>query len=169
MRKELWKMIPEYEGLYMVSDLGRVKSLNFNHTGEEKIMSPYKNKGRHYQVELWKDGKTTQPYVHVLVALAFIPNPENKSDVHHINFIPEDNRVENLIWLTKKEHHTLHKARPIEQWSKDGKKIAEYPSQQEAARQTGLSQGDISKVCNGVPNRKSVGGFIFKYKEAEVA
>ena len=169
-------MIPGYDGLYMVSNFGRVKSLNFNHTGEEKIMTPYKNKYGYFQVELWKDGKTSQPYVHVLVALAFIPMPEKyygipieKMDVHHINFIRDDNRVENLVWLTKKEHHTLHKGTPVEQWTKDGKKVAEYPSQREASRQTGFSQGDISKVCNGVPNRKSVGGFIFRYKKAEAA
>lgn len=174
MKIEIWKMIPGYEGLYMVSNFGRVKSLNYNHTGEEKIMKPYRNRDGHLQVELWKNGKTTQPYIHVLMAKAFIPIPERykgipmkKLDVHHINFIPDDNRVENLCWLTKREHHTLHKGTPVEQYTKDGKFVAEYPSMQEASRQTGICQSCISQVCNGI--RKSAGGFIFRFKEPQAS
>lgn len=174
MKIELWKMIPGYEGLYMVSNFGRVKSLNYNHTGEEKIMKPYRNGDGHLQVELWKNGKTTQPYVHVLVASAFIPIPDKykgipakKLDVHHINFVTDDNRPENLCWLTKREHHAIHKGTPVEQCTKDGNVVAEYPSMQEAARQTGFCQSCISQVCNGI--RKSTGGFFWKFKEPQAS
>ena len=72
--EEIWRDVPNYEGLYQVSNFGRVKSLNYNHTKREKIMKPQLIKG-YYQIGLCKNGKVKQYLVHRLVALAFIPNP----------------------------------------------------------------------------------------------
>ena len=94
---EKWR---EVEGApdYLVSDQGRVKALNYRNKGKECILSPggqgYKTVSIH--------GKNC--YVHRLVAKAFIPNPENKSDVNHINCDTNDNRVTNLEWTTRDEN-----------------------------------------------------------------
>lgn len=108
MELEQWKMVPDYEGMYMVSNLGRVKSLNYMKTGKEALMYTRKNKIGRIVVRLSKNGKYYYPTVHRLVALAFIPNTENKPEVHHIDKNPLNNCVDNLMWVTKKEHAALH-------------------------------------------------------------
>lgn len=112
MNSEEWKSIKGYEGLYMVSNLGRVKSLcGFNgheYVKREKILNPYKQKaGKNYYrsvVKLSKDGSRKDFKVHRLVADAFIPNPELKSNINHIDGNPLNNRVDNLEWCTQKEN-----------------------------------------------------------------
>lgn len=112
MNSEEWKSIKGYEGLYMVSNLGRVKSLcGFNgheYVKREKILNPYKQKaGKNYHrsvVKLFKDGNRKDFKVHRLVADAFIPNPELKSNINHIDGNPLNNRVDNLEWCTQKEN-----------------------------------------------------------------
>lgn len=94
---EEWKDIKGYEGLYQVSNEGRVFSIRKN-----KLLSPVKNKKSGYiQVSLNKNTHL----VHRLVAEAFIPNTENKPVVDHINTIRTDNRIENLRWVTQKENN----------------------------------------------------------------
>ena len=87
---------------YEVSNLGRVRSLNFKRTGEMKILQPCIVNGGYLQVGLTKDGKRKRYLVHRLVAFAFIENDDikNKTDVNHLNEIKTDNRVENLEWTT---------------------------------------------------------------------
>ena len=112
MNSEEWKSIKGYEGLYMVSNLGRVKSLcGFNgheYVKRKKILNPYKQKaGKNYYrsvVKLSKDGSRKDFKVHRLVADAFIPNPELKSNINHIDGNPLNNRVDNLEWCTQKEN-----------------------------------------------------------------
>lgn len=103
MKKEYWRPIVGYEGLYEVSSLGRVKSLNYRRTGKEKILNPGNNDG-YLHVNLCKNGEIQSKLVHQLVVEAFIPNPENKPFIDHINTIRNDNRVENLQWVTSKEN-----------------------------------------------------------------
>ena len=99
---EVWKDIPEYEGVYQVSNLGRVKSLNYNREGIERVLKPSPNNYGHYQVNLYRGGARKMNSVHRLVMLAFIG--ESDLEVNHINGIKTDNRLENLEYCTHTEN-----------------------------------------------------------------
>lgn len=100
MTEEIWKDIEGYENLYQVSNMGRVRSL-FRY--RKILKNKIRNNGYH-EVSLYKDKTQCFKLVHRLVAEAFIPNPENKPVVDHVNTIRGDNRVENLKWCTTKEN-----------------------------------------------------------------
>lgn len=106
---EEWRDIIGYEDLYMVSNLGRVKSLErYDSRGckiKERILTGTIDKYGYIIVNLSKNNKNKQFKVHRLVAIAFIPNSENKPFIDHINTIRDDNRVENLRWATYEENN----------------------------------------------------------------
>jgi hypothetical protein len=95
MESEEWKDVLGYEGLYQVSSLGNVRRNN-----KIRKLNGY----RYYRMDLYKDTICKVYLVHRLVALAFIPNPDNKPEVDHINKNRIDNRIENLRWVTSKEN-----------------------------------------------------------------
>ena len=102
---EIWRDIKDYEGLYQVSNFGRVRSLNYNKTGEIKIMKLKKTRDGYLRVGLRKNGKQKWISIHRLVAEAFIPNPLNLPCVNHKIEGEEGkkiNTVENLEWCTYK-------------------------------------------------------------------
>lgn len=109
MINEIWKDIVGYEGLYQVSNLGRVKSLDRISKNGRFLKGKYKkstqDKDGYEKVSLSKDGLPNCYLVHRLVAMAFIPNPENKPEVDHINTIRNNNVVENLRWVNKSENN----------------------------------------------------------------
>lgn len=109
--QEIWKDVPEYEGLYMVSNLGRVMSLHCTSKAakesgvpDRRIMKNVMSSSGYYHVMLSKNGNKIAWSNHVLVARAFIPNPENKPSVNHIDGNRTNNAVDNLEWATYKEN-----------------------------------------------------------------
>lgn len=191
MTNEIWKDIAGYEGLYQVSNLGRVKSLpreKWNgkafHFTNEKIMTPVPNRDGYLNVCLIKDRFNKQFRIHRLVAEAFISNPKNKPCVDHINTIRNDNRVENLRWVTVKENmnnsltkkkisevftgenHPLYGKKHSEEAKKkmsEAKSIdvvcvttgVEFSSAKEAGEYYGCCASDITKCCK---NKKNYAG-----------
>ena len=96
---EEWRDIEGYEGLYQVSNLGRVKSLNYNRTKSEKILKTAMRRG-YLGVTLFKDGKPKTFMVHRLVAMMFINNPEKLPVVNHKDEDKLNNNADNLEWCT---------------------------------------------------------------------
>ena len=108
---EIWKPIKGYEGLYEVSSLGNVRSVDKylmfgNHycLFKGKPMKPHHNSTGYLRIGLRKNNQKKNYFVHRLVAEAFIPNPSNLPCIDHINTIKTDNRVENLRWCSCKEN-----------------------------------------------------------------
>ena len=174
MTEEIWKDIAGYEGKYQVSNLGRVKSLNYLRKGIEKERIPNKNNSGYLIVGLHKNGKIKQFLIHRLVAEAFIENPENLPQVNHIDENKLNNCVENLEWCSAKynsnygEHNynlrntKSSKVPNVLQYTLDGKFLNEYVSGRDAERKTGFSHDGILQCCQG--KYRTWKGFIWKYK-----
>ena len=171
---ETWKAIADYEGIYEVSDLGRVRSLKY---GKEKILKPLKTIRGYLQVCLCKDCHTKRLLVHRLVAEAFIPNTQGLETVNHKDEDKTNNSVANLEWMSKKDNlnYGTHNKRSsearlnhpafskkVQMFDKStGELLATFPSIHEAERVTGIAQSHISKCCLG--KRKSAGGYKWRY------
>ena len=107
---EIWKDIPNYEGLYQVSNLGNIKSL-FRY---KKILKPIKNTLGYLKVSLYKNKKIKVFSIHRLVAETFIPNPNNLPEINHKDGNKGNNNVENLEWCTRQQN-ILHRFRVLKQ------------------------------------------------------
>lgn len=167
---EEWKDIEGYEGLYQVSNLGRVKRSKGKYMKSERILMLFINTPGYLQVMLCKNNKCKKFTVHRLVANAFIPNPENKPQVNHIDEDKTNIKVSNLEWVTAKEN--VNHGTRNERSSKKIKAIDiangewnDYKSISECARELGLHQSSISMCLKG--KRKTSGGYTFKYKEVD--
>ena len=175
---EIWKTVISdgeiYEG-FEVSNLGRVKSLNYRRTGRAELLKPGKNTDGYLSVVLWKNGKPKSCLVHRLVAFAFLENPENKPEINHIDENKTNNRVDNLEWKTHKDnmnHGTRNEraakaringkcSKKVLQLSLSGELIREWESTKECGR-NGFNQGHVAECCRG--ERKTHKGFRFMYK-----
>lgn len=166
--KEIWKDIGGYEGLYQVSNLGRV-----NRVATGRVLKGGKDGGGYLNVDLCKNGKRKTHTIHRLLAQAFIPNPENKSDVNHIDEDKTNNNVNNLEWSTRKEnlnHGTRNerssktKSIPIIATNLKTGESREFYSTKDCAIKLGLSGPSITSVLKG--RLKQTGGYTFKYKES---
>lgn len=170
---EIWKDIEGYEGLYQVSNWGRVRSLWF---GKEKMLQPVKHKNGYLFVSL---GRKKTISIHRLVAEAFIPNPDNLPQVNHRDENKENNNVDNLEWCDSKYNNNYgthnkrvsdtqindqNKSKKVIQFSKTGEFIREWPSTNECGR-NGFNQGHVAACCRGNTKLKTYKGYIWKYKE----
>ena len=170
--EEEWRDIAGYEGLYQVSDLGRIKSLDYRRTGRTQVLKSIMDRGGYLQVGLWKNGKRKKYLVHRLVAETFLPNPSGLKQVNHIDENKQNNSVDNMEWCTCQyniNHGTrnarvaIARSKPVEQLTKDGRLIAVWPSMAEATRQTGIGRSEICKCCNGHPQHRTAGGYKWQY------
>ncbi len=105
---EIWKDIKGYEGIYQVSNTGKVRSLDrkvWNYIKKGRILKPHDNGHGYYNVSLSDgDKKSKHTYIHILVAEAFIPNPNNYTQVNHKDFNKANNAVDNLEWVSPQQN-----------------------------------------------------------------
>lgn len=184
--QEIWKDIPGYEGKYQISNFGNVMSLHFRSSNKKKILKPIKKNNYGYlQVNLSKNGKHKITMIHRLVAKAFIPNPENKPVINHLDSNPSNNRADNLEWCTQQEnikygysYGNMVPSRPM--LGRTGSKspnskpvlqidistnnvICEFSSIKEAGEILGIMPENICCCCKN--KIKTAGGYIWKYKD----
>jgi len=186
---EEWKPIKGFEGIYEVSNKGRVKSLsrivvhrNRTQPKSERILKNNTNKGGYNMVVLCKNNRTYPKLVHRLVAEAFIPNPLNKAVIDHIDTNPQNNNVENLRWVTIKENCLNPLTREKSSRSKKGhpfwgreltkeerNKISQALSGRTVSEETRLklSKAHLGQRTKGTTGQhwKLVGGKRVYYKE----
>lgn len=192
MNEEIWRDIKGYEGLYQISSIGRVKRLEKirrNGRGyrkyKEQITDGYIDDVGYRYVILTKERKEKRFRLHRLVAEAFIPNPDNKPEIDHINTNRTDNRIENLRWVTRKENlnnkitkikmshlpkpkgKNHPRARKVQQFNIDGTFVKEYDCIKDAVVETNGSKAGIILCCQG--KRKTSGGCLWKYKKEKAA
>lgn len=184
--EEIWKPIPGYEGYYEISNTGKVRSLTriiidkngraCNYTGKEISLTIRHDK--YVQVGLSKNGIKKKFKVHRLVALVFIPNPNNLPCVNHKDENPSNNYADNLEWCTIEynNNYGTHNEK-IKQSMKNSKKVAMcnketcqiikiYNSLHEAHRDTNIAIESISRVANG--KRGSAGGYFWQFIKDEI-
>jgi hypothetical protein len=109
---EIWKDVIGYEGIYQVSNLGRIKRISKNHLCNlryqgEYYLKPLDNGKGYLRMKLSNNGSSKRVMLHRIIAEAFINNPENKKVINHINGNKKDNRIENLEWCTQ-SYNCLH-------------------------------------------------------------
>lgn len=178
--REQWEDIKGYDGVYQVSNLGRVKSIdhfdcNKRNRIKGRILKPAIKRNGYLQIALSdRTGKSKNYYVHKLVAEAFIGNCPKDCEVNHIDENKANNNVLNLEYVSHRiniNHGTnllrsaQKRRKPVLQFEKGGEYIAEFSSTIEAEKETGVWHNNISKVCKG--KAKTAGGFIWRYKWIE--
>ena len=179
--KEQWKPVEGYEN-YMISNLGRVKSLNYKRTGKEKLLSLGKDSKGYLYVNLCKNGVGKPFKINRLVYSTFVEEIPEGLQVNHIDENKENNRLDNLNLMTPKENtrwgtgiarraaaqkNHPQKSKVVEAIDKvTGKVVYVFPSTQEAQRQ-GFDHGAVSQCCRNSFNRPGNNvykGFIWRYE-----
>ena len=166
--EEIWKDIPNYEGLYQASTLGRIRSLTRTHLEKPIIRVASTDKDGYLKLVLVKNKQRKTFRVHRLVAETFIPNPENKPQVNHRDENPANNCVTNLEWMTPKEN--INYGTGIERRATPSRKRVRcietgviYSSITDAEIKTGISHAHLSLVCNKVNGNKTAHGYHWEF------
>lgn len=164
----IWKDVKGYEGLYQVSDTGKVKSLIQHKNRGPRVLSDCVGSNGYPVVVLCKNGKKTSRTVHRLVATAFIQNPDKYPCINHKDENKTNNSVSNLEWCSYR-YNGLYglrgkiledKKKPVAEYAPDGKLIRVYESRCSAAKEVGGNAGSITRAING--ERKTYKGHIWK-------
>lgn len=171
---EVWKDIDGFNGLYQISSHGRIKSFRKGkrfHSQEEYLLSPTITDNGYESVTLYLAPKNRHKFlVHRLVALTFIPNPNNYSSVNHKDENKRNNHVDNLEWCTISYNNAYGTARirqrltvghPVQQLTLDGFPLAIYNSSGIASELLGIPKEGIKSCCAG--KIESSYGYIWKY------
>ena len=178
MEKEVWKCVTGYEGIYEVSNLGRVRSLerivrkwDGVRTSKGKILSPATNLHGYLFVQLYKNGRCEMKTIHRIVATAFIPNTDNLPQINHKDENKKNNRASNLEWCTAKYNNnygcrTEMARRKMERglvaYDLSGNLIGRFSNFTSASNALGISKAAICKHAKlGTP---SGNGIMFYYK-----
>lgn len=165
--EEIWKDIPGYEESYQVSNLGRVKSLAKNrgrgigYCVDERIIKHSVNSRGYCNVVLCKNGKTQTFSMHRLVAENFIENPSMFTEVDHKDRNKQNNRVDNLRWVTRVDNNMNRKNGIPVICIETGKTFA---SSAEAGKKLGLQSTSISACCKNRKYHNTCGGYHWKYE-----
>ena len=188
MEEEIWKaiviekngIIYDYTGLYEVSNLGRVRSLNYRRTGKIKVLRPRNNGNNYLKIYLSKDRERETFYIHRIVAKVFLlnDNPTEKIEVNHKDFDRTNNRVDNLEWVTIQENMQHLMNTDKEREAKRRQKIKDtrnnkkkvlcvetgrlFDSIAEASESYHCQKTGISACCNG-RGKKTCGGYHWKF------
>ena len=168
MKIEEWRMIPGYEGLYMVSNFGRVKTVKtgYIHKGDIDCWG-------YHRVQLTKNGVKKHIKRSVLVAIAFLPNPNNLPEVDHIDEDKSNNCVWNLRWVssktncnsgTRNKRISESKYKPVEMCDMNWNHICFFNSVKEASEKTGAKPNSISNNCRGESNSVLVNGVKHRFR-----
>lgn len=177
---EQWKDIIGYEGLYAISSQGRVKSCskhkgtNYSMYCPEIILKPYVRCG-YYVVPLSKHGRKKTYYLHRLIAIHFMPNPDQSKEVNHIDGDKLNFAITNLEWCTRHENEQhawrtgLKQAigekhfasKPVQQLDLQGNVVKVWDNGSQAAKHLGFGSPHISKCCNG--KLSSAYGFKWRF------
>lgn len=170
--EEEWRDVVGYEGLYKVSNLGRVKRLAGScRCVKDRILVQQQNHRGYMHCDLSINNKIKTWSVHKIVALAFVynDNPTEKTEVNHLNEIITDNRAENLSWVTRAENCNYgtrnlriakKKSKPVNQFTLDGQLVRTWKSAKETET-SGFVQCSVTNCCKG--KRKSHKGFVWRY------
>lgn len=173
--KEIWMPVLGYEGRYEASNFGRIKSLNYRHTGMEQLLRPAKNSTGYLQVILTKNGKKKMSLVHRLVWEAFNGPIPAGMQINHLNECIWDNQLENLSLATPKENinwgtgvrrSAKTRSKMVEQYTLDGVYVRTWPSTVSVENELwhlGYRATNISACCLG--KLKTHKGYTWKYKE----
>lgn len=164
MKKEIWKPVVGYEGLYMVSNFGRVYSCKY-----KKLMKLHDNgSGKGYKY-IWgcRNGVKEKLYVHIMVAQAFIDNPNNLPEVNHKDENPHNNFVDNLEWCTHRYNSAYSNNVKVLMYTLDWVFEREWNSLKEIEDELGIPYQNVSANCRG--KYESTHGHIFRYKEPQAS
>ena len=165
--EEIWKDVKGFEGIYQVSNLGRVKSVRRNIILKNRIA-----RNGYKRVLLCTNNIPKNYYIHRLVATAFISNPNNYPIVNHKDENPQNNSVGNLEWCTQEYNvnygtgiakRARSRSKKVLQFKPDGTFVKEWKSTMDVQRNLGFNHTHISACCRNII--KTAYGFIWKYAE----